>query len=368
MRYPLEYQLHLFRPIYDVPEILTSVIDFIDYKNLIINVQLADKHFHALSSDKEIWKKACKEHEFDENTSLLYWYDENDKETTEDYKRIFLDLTAIDIKQRNRNKRDGVDISIEYSKSNRSKCRTCHKLIDKSVLRVVEEVEESEEDYYKTTRFHHYDCFGFPSWVTSLNNSDLKSKDVTRVDRTMKQLKHDRKMKYLADMPVSKMAYQCDVCKQYCNDVYHECRNCSDYHVCDKCRKTSIPSEHKKHKFRKHDVDLIYSCDICDKDVECVLYHCQICESYDICENCCHAVQSGTLVDPKHSSDHVFFKVGQRNDTPPATNNTAVKSKPNKIPKTANNKRKRDDNIQDAGRTNKKAKRDTQVKNLQLSK
>jgi hypothetical protein len=304
MKYPLEYQLHLFRPIYDVHELLSTVIDYIDPKNLIINVQLADKQFHTLCNNNEIWKRACIQNKFDERTEELTWY--NDELETIDFKKMFLELIQIDIDKKN--EQNGIRIGVEYSKSNRAACGACRKKIDNKVLRVIE--ERDHEDYYLATRFYHFECFKFPLWLKALSTDKLKSKDANRVINVISELSQKRRRKYLENMPPAYVAYQCDVCKSYCHNAFHECQQCPDYHVCDKCIK-SVPIEHKKHKFSNHDIDPIFDCDICGSDIEKVLYHCQVCDSYDICHKCCNQIQAGQIIDNNHCTDHAFFIVGQ---------------------------------------------------------
>ncbi|CAO3629622.1 unnamed protein product [Cunninghamella blakesleeana] len=62
------------------------------------------------------------------------------------------------------------DWKVDYAKSNRSKCRVCHLLIDKGNLRLALMLQD--EKGYKSTSWTHYKCFWKHEETKQLENVD----------------------------------------------------------------------------------------------------------------------------------------------------------------------------------------------------
>lgn len=93
------------------------------------------------------------------------------------------------------------DYSIEYAKSNRSKCRGCEETIVKGEVRVSKKDYESEEarKFGGLDRWHHLDCFAklrseltfFCSGMDIPGANDLTAEDKDKLNKALPKIKEE---------------------------------------------------------------------------------------------------------------------------------------------------------------------------------
>jgi len=127
----------------------------------------------------------------------------------------------------------------------------------------------------------------------------------------------------------------CDSCDKEIAGTRYKCVDCKDFDLCDKCFQLNRPKVHPEdHAFKaisaldaltsclkNHKLILeqllndktdspSFVCDRCDQKIQGIRWKCQVCEDYDLCNDCFHCSNKD---DGNHRADHKMEKFVDQN-------------------------------------------------------
>lgn len=320
MRKPWSFEIGTFNPIYNIPELMNKVVEYVDPQSLVACVQLANKTLHGMCNDRALWKIHCIQ------SNYVVTKDPSNQQEEEcaasiDFKQTYLNKEFEKVQDKYWIKNYGSKFyGLEYSKSNRASCAQCKKKISKDVLRVLETVPEGFSYYgYEKTVYLHWACFKrrCPDGITieRINHwKELEEEDQERVKMFFDQKADDKRQKYYNKLDEGQYIHTCNNCEELICGKIFRCYDCGDdyYELCETCKNNNDDDDEEghEHKLTRQKFGQVLQCELCESEINKSVFICRACEQFSVCNECHeNEILAGTN---KHSCEHTFFQVGKQ--------------------------------------------------------
>ncbi|KAG2373100.1 hypothetical protein C9374_012832 [Naegleria lovaniensis] len=355
MKIPLTYRPAFLQDmLFRMPELVSYIVDFLDIVTLIKLSECNKQYFgmpnsaaisgaslnqdsSSLLNDCSLWMRLCIRYHC-ENTvhqQFNHCSASDIEQLDSNKKREFITLASQCVileyqtqESDSEDKPNQASYSVEVSRSNRAKCRSCHHSITDE-HRGCMSFEDSYHEYMQNW-FYHIGCF-----KTLLRAHKVKQREITGSKHLLRALIdpiYDEIREQLIAQRRSH-ALVCDSCwnlisaescfvKEHCTDV-----NASPFHLCHDC--FFSPPQVQGHV--NHNVmDMItsaatlaipvtpsfqLSCSTCEAKIKGALFVCQNCDQCYLCEKCFNDIDSSdhssdssnTCTESPHANHHFFL-------------------------------------------------------------